>query len=86
MFPCTLRSIGAAEYHTAKTSSLMNPEKVVTMSSDLPTQYVPSAIEPQVYARWLEAKAFAAFPDDNPQPYVIMMPLPNVTGALHMMT
>ncbi len=54
------------------------------MSSDLPKQYVPSAIEPQVYARWLEAKAFAAFPDDNPQPYVIMMPLPNVTGALHM--
>ena len=36
--------------------------------------------------RWLEAKAFAAHPDDRApeKRYVIMMPLPNVTGALHM--
>ncbi len=54
------------------------------MPSELPKQYDPSTIEPQVYARWLNAKAFAAFPDANPRPYVIMMPLPNVTGALHM--
>jgi valyl-tRNA synthetase len=54
------------------------------MSSQLPKQYDPSAIEQPVYTRWLDAKAFAAFPDENPQPYVIMMPLPNVTGALHM--
>jgi valyl-tRNA synthetase len=54
------------------------------MSSELPKQYDPSAIEQRVYERWLAAKAFAAFPDDNPRRYVIMMPLPNVTGALHM--
>ena len=29
------------------------------MSSELPKQYDPSAIEPQVYQRWLDAKAFA---------------------------
>ena len=54
------------------------------MSSDLPKQYDPSTIERRIYEHWLAAKAFAAFPDDNAQRYVIMMPLPNVTGALHM--
>ncbi|MBM3225127.1 MAG: class I tRNA ligase family protein, partial [Candidatus Tectomicrobia bacterium] len=54
------------------------------MASELPKQYEPSAIEQQIYDRWLAAKAFAAFPDARPQRYVIMMPLPNVTGALHM--
>ena len=54
------------------------------MSSELPKQYDPAAIEPRVYQRWLDTKAFAVFPDANPRRYVIMMPLPNVTGALHM--
>jgi valyl-tRNA synthetase len=54
------------------------------MSRELPRQYEPASIEQQVYAHWLDTKAFAAFPDAHPQPYVIMMPLPNVTGALHM--
>jgi valyl-tRNA synthetase len=54
------------------------------MTSELPKQYDPAAIERHVYQRWLDAKAFAAFPDANPRRYVIMMPLPNVTGALHM--
>ncbi|MFO1055256.1 MAG: valine--tRNA ligase [Planctomycetota bacterium] len=47
-------------------------------------QYDPGAIEPATTARWLSQKAFAATPDASQQPYVIMMPLPNVTGALHM--
>ncbi len=54
------------------------------MASALPTQYEPSAIEPRIYERWLSAKAFAGIPDARQQRYVIMMPLPNVTGALHM--
>jgi len=54
------------------------------MSEELARQYDPSAIEPGIYRRWLEAKAFAAIPDDRQRRYVIMMPLPNVTGALHM--
>ena len=54
------------------------------MASELPKQYEPSTIEPRIYDRWLAAKAFAAFPDERTQRYVIMMPLPNVTGALHM--
>ena len=54
------------------------------MASELPKQYEPSTIEQRISERWLAAKAFAAIPDDRPQRYVIMMPLPNVTGALHM--
>jgi valyl-tRNA synthetase len=54
------------------------------MQNALPKQYEPAAIEQRTYERWLAAKAFAAFPDARPQRYVIMMPLPNVTGALHM--
>ncbi|MBN2492712.1 MAG: valine--tRNA ligase [Planctomycetes bacterium] len=54
------------------------------MSQDLPTQYDPAAIERDIYRRWLDAGAFRAVPDARERRYVIMMPLPNVTGALHM--
>ncbi|MCB9886883.1 MAG: valine--tRNA ligase [Planctomycetes bacterium] len=54
------------------------------MSTELPDKYQPQTLEPAVTARWLERKAFAAAPDDRDQRYVVMMPLPNVTGALHM--
>ncbi|MGE3538539.1 MAG: valine--tRNA ligase [Candidatus Tectimicrobiota bacterium] len=54
------------------------------MASELPRQYEPSAIEQRIYQRWLDTRAFAALPDARAERYVIMMPLPNVTGALHM--
>ena len=56
------------------------------MTQDIPKQYDPAAVEKPIYRRWLEAKAFAAVPDARGEDrrYVIMMPLPNVTGALHM--
>ncbi len=54
------------------------------MPQELAPQYDPSGLEQQISERWAEAKAFAATPDDNPRRYVIMMPLPNVTGALHL--
>jgi valyl-tRNA synthetase len=46
--------------------------------------YDPAAIEPAILQRWLSERAFAATPRPGSDPYVIMMPLPNVTGALHM--
>lgn len=52
--------------------------------SDLPDKYDPRTLEPAVTQRWLDRKAFAATPDDRDDRYVVMMPLPNVTGALHM--
>ena len=54
------------------------------MPQALAPQYDPSGLEQHISRQWAEAKAFAAIPDDNPHRYVIMMPLPNVTGALHM--
>jgi valyl-tRNA synthetase len=54
------------------------------MKKELATVYDHAAIEGSVYERWLAEKAFAAIPDHRENRYVIMMPLPNVTGALHM--
>ncbi len=56
------------------------------MSLELPKLYSPKEIEGKVYKRWQKAGAFMAMPDHRPpeRRYVIMMPLPNVTGALHM--
>jgi valyl-tRNA synthetase len=48
--------------------------------------YAPAEFEGSVTERWLASGAFEADPDGRPpeRRYVIMMPLPNVTGALHM--
>ena len=56
------------------------------MNKELPKHYDPVATENHIYQRWLQSGAFAAFPDERgpDKRYVIMMPLPNVTGALHM--
>ncbi|MHC5037041.1 MAG: class I tRNA ligase family protein [Planctomycetota bacterium] len=51
--------------------------------SEIPIHYDPAATEGPMYKRWLEAGAFAADPSREGPRYVIMMPLPNVTGALH---
>ena len=50
----------------------------------LPPQYDPRDVEPRLYARWLERGAFAARADAAREPYVIVIPPPNVTGVLHM--
>ena len=50
----------------------------------MPKHFDHAAHEHKIYSRWIEADAFAAAPDARQNSYVIMMPLPNVTGALHM--
>src|SRR5262245_6843865 len=54
------------------------------MAEELSKQFDPKAIQEPVHRRWMERHAFGAFPDARTNRYVIMMPLPNVTGALHM--
>jgi valyl-tRNA synthetase len=54
------------------------------MSKEIPKRFDHALYEGDVYRRWMEADAFAAIPDERENTYVIMMPLPNVTGALHM--
>ena len=54
------------------------------MADEISKLYEPGQHEKRVYDRWFAADAFAAVPDGRADRYVIMMPLPNVTGALHM--
>src|SRR5881397_928358 len=48
---------------------------------ELPPQYDPRPVEPVIYKRWLEAGVFRPRPDG--EPYVIVIPPPNVTAILH---
>jgi valyl-tRNA synthetase len=58
--------------------------------SDLPVQYEPGKVERAVYDRWIEAGIFAAEAKRSRRnggdrdPFVIVMPPPNVTAVLHM--
>ncbi len=54
------------------------------MNQELPKRFQFQEIQGRVYQKWLESGAMRALPDDREERYVIMMPLPNVTGALHM--
>src|SRR6266513_1024309 len=57
---------------------------------DLPVQYEPGKVERAVYERWIEAGIFAADEKRSRRnggdrdPFVIVMPPPNVTAVLHM--
>ncbi len=53
------------------------------MSAPLAPQYDPSTIERDLYARWVAAGAFTARAGRG-DPWVVMMPPPNVTAQLHM--
>jgi valyl-tRNA synthetase len=56
------------------------------MQIDLPPQYDPKSVESRIYAKWQEAGAFHAVPDGRPveQRFSVVIPPPNVTGALHL--
>lgn len=58
------------------------------MSQDLAPRFDPRAIEPELYARWLERGYFhtpaSAVLEEGRDPYVIVIPPPNVTAVLHM--
>ena len=54
------------------------------MSSELSKTYEPAAVEAKAYATWIEKKAFAADPKAKGEPFSIVIPPPNVTGALHL--
>lgn len=56
---------------------------------DMSTKYDPTAVEAGRYDRWQEKKLFApesnqAIQGQEPEPYAIVIPPPNVTGKLHL--
>jgi valyl-tRNA synthetase len=50
---------------------------------DIAPKYDPTLIEDKWYSSWLQKKYFHSEPDSR-EPYVIVIPPPNVTGVLHM--
>src|SRR3954469_4811263 len=60
--------------------------------SELPAQYDPGSTERAIYERWIEAGVFSADEKRSRRnggdrdPFVVIMPPPNVTAALHMGT
>lgn len=50
---------------------------------EIPAKYDPKGIEDKWYKYWLDNKLFRSVPDER-EPYVIVIPPPNVTGVLHM--
>ncbi len=51
--------------------------------TELPKAYEPAAVEPDLYEDWRAAGLFHAEPDDEGEPFSIVIPPPNVTGSLH---
>jgi len=51
---------------------------------DIPKQYDPKEVEAHWREWWHEGGFFQTSPSMDKEPYVIMMPPPNVTGVLHM--
>ena len=50
---------------------------------ELPPQYDPHDVEAPLYRRWQERGVFTARADSSREPYVIVMPPPNITAILH---
>ena len=54
------------------------------MTLQLPKRYEPAQIEERTYRFWEEGGHFHTEPDRPGQAYTVVIPPPNVTGALHM--
>ncbi len=50
----------------------------------IPKQYDPTTVEDRIMAMWLERGAFVARADQPGERFSIVIPPPNITGALHM--
>ncbi|KAG8374248.1 hypothetical protein BUALT_Bualt11G0111500 [Buddleja alternifolia] len=53
------------------------------LSRQMAKTYNPSAVENSWYEWWEKSSFFEADPKSSKQPFVIVLPPPNVTGALH---
>jgi len=51
---------------------------------ELPKAYNPKDVEKEILTFWLEKKLYHAEIDNSKKPFVIVIPPPNITGALHM--
>ncbi|WP_330296396.1 valine--tRNA ligase [Streptomyces sp. NBC_00503] len=61
-----------------------NTQTPSSPDSELPTTYAPAEVEGKLYERWVERGYFTADATSEKPPYTIVIPPPNVTGALHL--
>ena len=61
-----------------------NEATPITDVASLPKAYEPQAVEAKWYRFWEEGGYFKPRPNPTRKPFVISMPPPNVTGALHL--
>ena len=54
------------------------------MTEQLEPIYDPKVVEDRWYERWMERGYFHAGVDPEREPFCIVIPPPNVTGALHL--
>ncbi|MEO9221954.1 MAG: class I tRNA ligase family protein, partial [Mycobacteriaceae bacterium] len=62
----------------------MTPAESSPATPQLPDQWEPSAVESELYQRWVDAGYFTPDPHSDKPPFSIVLPPPNVTGNLHM--
>ena len=51
---------------------------------DIPRAYTPTDVEPRIYRFWEEGGYFTPKIEPGKEPFVVIMPPPNVTGELHL--
>ena len=56
---------------------------MIMSTRQLAPAYEPSTVEDRIYGFWEEGGYFHAEPDKSKEPFVIVMPPPNITGTLH---
>ena len=56
----------------------------MTQVTEIPTRFDFAEAQSRLYAAWNEADLFHAIPDPTRRPFTIVIPPPNVTGALHL--
>ncbi|MEV7276146.1 valine--tRNA ligase [Streptomyces sp. NPDC093111] len=61
-----------------------NTQQQTTATPELPTAYAPAEVEGPLYERWVDRGYFTADAKSEKPPYTIVIPPPNVTGALHL--
>jgi valyl-tRNA synthetase len=53
-------------------------------TTEMPKAYDPSSVEERLYRMWEERGYFKPAPDNGKDPFVVIMPPPNLTGELHL--
>ncbi|WP_426363863.1 valine--tRNA ligase [Streptomyces sp. E-08] len=61
-----------------------NTQQQTAPTTELPTTYAPAEVEGPLYERWVDRGYFTADATSDKPPYTIVIPPPNVTGALHL--